>query len=181
MQQPAELQPQPQQQPQQQSIPVRMYRSEDRLMVAAPMAGLEPENIEAEITPQNHLRLHGAVRGVLQDQRNLLIAEWTIGDYQRDLELPMPVNGDETNMTYGNGVVVVAMPIAEKTAPAHLRMQTIRDTKGERVGNAGHPPHPMTTAQHEANLVDEWLLHGGNPHAAAPDEGQSRPGTGQHG
>lgn len=180
MQDPAQLQSQPRQQPQQQSIPVRMYRSEDRLMVAAPMAGVAPEDIQVEITPQNHLRLHGAVRGVLQDHRDLLLAEWTIGDYQRDLELPMPVNGNETNVTYGNGVVVVVLPVAAQTTPAHLRMESIYDDKGERVGNAGHPPHAMTTAQHEANLVNEWLLHGGNPRAVA-DQGQSRPGTGQHG
>ena len=161
-------------------IPVKVYRTEDRISVAAPMPGLEPDNITVEITPQNHLLLQGAVRGMLKGDKQLLIDEWSVGDYHRDLELPAPVNGNEANVTYGNGVVVVVLPVAAQTTPAHLRMESIYDDKGERVGNAGHPPHHITTAQHEANLVDEWLLHGGNPRAVT-DDGQSRPGTGQHG
>lgn len=163
-----------------QRIPVKVYRTEDRISVAAPMPGLEPNNIEVEVTPQNHLLLHGAVRGLLKGDKRLLVDEWSVGDYERDLELPAPVNGDAANVTYGNGVVVVALPVAEKTTPARLRMQTVSTDRGERVGNAGHPPHPMTTEQHEANLVDAWLLHGGNPRATT-SEGQSRPGIGQHG
>lgn len=163
-----------------QRIPVKVYRTEDRISVAAPMPGLEPDNIAVEVTPQNHLLLHGAVRGLLKGDKQLLIDEWSVGDYHRDLELPAPVNGNEANVTYGNGVVVVVLPVATQTTPAHLRMESIYDDKGERVGNAGHPPHSMTTAQHEANLVNEWLLHGGNPRAVT-DQGQSRPGTGQHG
>ena len=34
-----------QEQGKQQHIPVKVYRTDDRLMIAAPMAGLEPENI----------------------------------------------------------------------------------------------------------------------------------------
>lgn len=165
-----------------QHIPVKVYRTEDRISVAAPMPGLESDNITVEVTPQNHLVLRGAVRGLLKGDKQLLVDEWSVGDYHRDLELPAPVNGSEANVTYGNGVVVVALPVADKTTPAHLQMRTIYDSKGERVGNAGHPPQPMTTAQHEANLVDEWLLHGGAPGAEAHGgQGQSRPGTGAHG
>lgn len=164
-----------------QRIPVKVYRTQDRISVAAPMPGLEPDNITVEITPQNHLLLHGAVRGMLKGDKQLLVDEWSVGDYHRDLELPAPVNGNEANVTYGNGVVVVVLPVADKTTPAHLRMQHMGDSKGERVGNAGHPPQPMTTARHEANLVDEWLLHGGNPRATAAHDEPGRPGTGQHG
>lgn len=164
-----------------QRIPVKVYRTEDRISVAAPMPGLEADNITVEVTPQNHLLLHGAVRGLLKGDKQLLIDEWSVGDYDRDLELPAPVNGNEANVTYGNGVVVVVLPVAAQTTPAHLRMRRTSNDKGERVGNAGHPPQPMTTERHEANLVNEWLLHGGNPDAVTPGEGQSRPGTGQHG
>jgi HSP20 family protein len=162
-----------------QRIPVKLYRTVDRLTVAAPMPGLEPENIEVEVTSANHLVLRGSVRGLHQEDKPLLLDEWTVGDYFRDLELPLPVNGDTANVTYGNGVVVVVMPLAERTMPAQLRMQTIADDKGERVGSAGHPPHPISTEQHEANLVNEWLLHGGNPRVTP--EHQERPGTGRHG
>ena len=41
-----------QEQLKQQYIPVKVYRTDQRLMVAAPMAGLEPENIVVEVTAE---------------------------------------------------------------------------------------------------------------------------------
>lgn len=42
-----------QEQPKQQHIPVKVYRTDERLTVAAPMAGLEPENIVVEVTAEH--------------------------------------------------------------------------------------------------------------------------------
>ncbi len=39
-----------QEQVQQQHSPVKIYRTAERLMIAAPMAGLEPENMLVEVT-----------------------------------------------------------------------------------------------------------------------------------
>ncbi len=50
-----------------QQIPVKMYRTSDRLMVTAPMPGMEPEDILVEITEDGLLILHGALRGLLKD------------------------------------------------------------------------------------------------------------------
>jgi len=77
-----------------QQIPVKMYRTSDRLMVAAPMPGMEPEDILVEITGDGVLILHGALRGVLKDiSKELLMDEWSVGDYHRELELPDTVDG----------------------------------------------------------------------------------------
>jgi len=134
----------------QQRIPVKVYRTLERITIAAPMPGLEPEDIEVEITPQHHLVLYGEVRGLLKGIKELLIDEWTVGAYQRDLELPVDVDGGAGTVTYGNGVVVVTLPVAQRTTPAHLRLQTTGPDRGARAGSAGHPPRPETAAQREA-------------------------------
>lgn len=143
-------------------VPVKLYRTEDRIMVAAPMPGLEADDISVEITPHHHLILSGEVRGLLKGIKELIVDEWTVGGYYRDLELPVDVNGGEANVTYGNGVLVVALPVAQQTTPARLRMQPFDVDRGERAGNAGHPPHPQTTAQHQTSAMNEWLEHGGS-------------------
>jgi HSP20 family protein len=48
-----------QEQVKQQPIPVKVYRTAERLMIAAPMAGLEPENMLVEVTDDGRLILHG--------------------------------------------------------------------------------------------------------------------------
>ena len=123
-----------------QEIPVKVYKTDDRLMVVAPMPGLEPENIVIEVTENGHLILNGDVRGILKDVKELLLDEWSVGFYRRDLELPAHVDGGSANVTYGNGVVTVALPISDHTVPAQLTLERLAPTHGERKGNAGHPP-----------------------------------------
>ena len=48
-----------------QQIPVKVYRTADRLMVAAPMPGLEPEDVLVQVTNDGHLILQGELRGML--------------------------------------------------------------------------------------------------------------------
>ncbi|MBV8694589.1 MAG: Hsp20/alpha crystallin family protein [Chloroflexi bacterium] len=121
-----------------QNIPVKMYRTAERLTVAAPMPGLLPEDIVVEVTSGNHLLLRGELRGVLKDIKELLVDEWSVGGYYRELALPDRVNAEHANVTYRNGVVVVALPISERTIPAILTLKTVGLDHGEYAGNAGH-------------------------------------------
>lgn len=108
-----------------QQVPLKVYRSMDRLTIAAPMAGMEPEDISIEITDDGRLLLDGDVRGVLKDVKELLLDEWSVGAYYRDFMLPEPVNGSEAVATYGNGVLVVTFPIANHIVPARLTLSSV--------------------------------------------------------
>ena len=121
-----------------QSIPVKMYRTSDRLTVAAPMPGVEPEDILVDVTENGHLLLQAGLRGALKDIKELLLDEWSIGDYYREIELPNSVDGIHANVTYGNGVVVVVLPISQEHTPASLTLEKISKDYGEYVGNSGH-------------------------------------------
>ena len=88
-----------QEQLKQQHIPVKVYRTDERLMIAAPMAGLEPENIVVEVTVDGRLVLHGDLRSMLKEVKELLLDEWSVGVYHRELALPAPVNAECANVT----------------------------------------------------------------------------------
>src|SRR5260370_42547785 len=106
-----------QEQLKQQYIPVKVYRTDQRLMVVAPMAGLEPENIVGEVTAEDRLILHGDLRGRLKEVKELLLDEWSVGVYHRELALPVTINATCANVTYGNGVVPVTLQISLHTLP----------------------------------------------------------------
>ena len=127
-----------QEQVKQQHIPVKIYRTDERLMIATPMAGLEPENILVEVTNEGRLILHGEQRAMLKEVKELLVDEWSVGVYHRELALPVPVNAVCANVTYGNGVLMVALPISDQTFPAQLMLERITPTHGQHKGNAGH-------------------------------------------
>jgi len=129
-----------QEQLKQQHVPVKMYQTTERLMVTAPMPGVEPDNIVVEVTDDGHLTIHGDLRAKLKDVKVLLVDEWSAGAYHRELELSTAVNGEKANVTYGNGVLTVAFPISQRTLPARLTLERVAATHGRRKGNAGHPP-----------------------------------------
>jgi hypothetical protein len=74
--------------------------------------------------------------------------EWSVGEYERVIALPSAVNAQLANVTLGNGVLVVALPLSDRTIPARLTLNPIGPAKGERAGNAGHPVRPLSTDQH---------------------------------
>jgi HSP20 family protein len=132
------------------TLPLRVYQTEYRIMVAAPMPGLEPTDISIEIT-DDRVRIHGRQRGPHQHERNLLRAEWAVGPYEGEVVLSQPVNGSLTNATYGNGVLVVAMPKMERGqrgVVAEIRLSTVEATRGEHVGHVSRLVQPMTTEEH---------------------------------
>lgn len=121
-----------------QHIPVKVYRSADRIMIATPMPGMVPEDINVKVTANGHLIIDGVPRGILKGIKELLIDEWSVGSYHRELELPGFVDAARANVTYSNGVLVVVLPMSAQTTPADLTMQKVGVDHGEHVGHTGH-------------------------------------------
>ena len=121
-----------------QSVPVKMYRTRDTLTVAVPMPGLGAENIAVDVSPEGHLVMRGQLRGALKDAKEILLDEWSAGPYYREIDLPAAVDGPGATITYGNGVLVVALPVADSTRPARLCLHETAPTRGQRV--PGDPP-----------------------------------------
>jgi HSP20 family protein len=124
-------------------VPVKVYHTTDTLTVAAPLPGLGPEDIGVDVTREGRLVIEGRLCGMedcgaLKGSKEVVTEEWTVGPYRRELSLPAPVDGPGTTVTYGNGVLVVAMPLAESVRPAHLRLERVAPDRGARIG-AGAP------------------------------------------
>jgi HSP20 family protein len=136
----------------QQHIPVKIYRTDERLMIAAPMAGLEPENVVVEVTNEGRLILHGEQRAILKEVKELLVDEWSVGVYHRELALPVAVKAACANVTYGNGVLMVVLPISDQTSRAQLTLERITPTYGEHKGNAGHLETCVSLKNEKRNL-----------------------------
>jgi hypothetical protein len=49
------------------------------------------------------------------------------------------VDAELANVTYSNGVLVVALPLAGQTRPARLTLETVGAAHGERIGSHGRP------------------------------------------
>ncbi len=83
--------------------------------------------------------------------------------YYREITLAQPVNGALTNATYGNGILVLAMPKLDQGQPGakvEFRLQAIGATiYGERVGHSGSIITPTTTWEHQRTHDAEGPRH----------------------
>ena len=132
-----------------QTVPVQLHRAKGILVLAAPMPGLEPEDISVSIRG-DRVTIRGDYRASRHDQPETVISEWTMGPYHRDVSLPQPVSGMLTNATYGNGVLVLAMPTLEPGMPGdamEFRLEADTGTRGHRVGHVGSEIEPTMTPQ----------------------------------
>jgi HSP20 family protein len=132
-----------------QTVPVQLHRAQGRLVLAAPMPGLEPQDISVRIH-QDRVTIHGEYRGSRHDQPETVISEWTMGPYHREVSLPQPVSGGLTNATYGNGVLVLAMPTLEPGAQegaTEFQLEADPGTRGQRVGHVGSEIEPTISTE----------------------------------
>ncbi|HLZ20524.1 MAG TPA: Hsp20 family protein [Ktedonobacterales bacterium] len=124
------------------SVPAKIYRTPLRVMVAVPLPGLEPADISVAVTAAATLIIRGRQRGELKGIKDELLNEWSAGTYEREIALPGPVDGGLANVTYGNGVLVVVLPVAAQTRPANLTLMALTPTRGLHAGHMGRPVRP---------------------------------------
>ena len=140
----------------QQNVPVQVHQTDDCIVLAAPMPGLEPQDISV-IVSGDKVTIHGEYRGSRQGKPDLLVSEWTAGPYHREVVLPQPVDGNLTNATYGNGVLVLSMPKMDHGKHddrIQFQLEVVEATRGLRVGHMGSDIRPTTTQEHRQKVAE---------------------------
>jgi HSP20 family protein len=133
-----------------QKLPVRIHRTDGRITVTAPMPGLSPNEINITIMG-NVVLVLGEKSGSGEFDLDLIVNEWSVGPYGREITLPDQIRGDLANATYGNGVLVLSLPTVtegDESVSASFQLRPVSATRGERIGHTGHEIHPVTTDEH---------------------------------
>jgi HSP20 family protein len=107
-------------------------------MVVAAMPGLEADNVEISVE-NDRLTIRGEKRGPGQENHRYLRREWSYGPYERAVELPIQVDLEKANASYGNGIVTIALPKAASRRARRIEIQLDQKgtERGERVGHRG--------------------------------------------
>jgi HSP20 family protein len=97
---------------------VDVYQDNDRFTVYAELPGLKKEEIEISfhgdtLTIGGERKREGKTEDGFRSER-------FFGKFQRSLTLPVPVNRDEVNATYKDGILKVVLPKAEESKPKQI-------------------------------------------------------------
>lgn len=101
-------------------VPVNIYSADGKVMVAALMPGLQPDDITIEVRADGQVALRSVVRGQLKGWKEIHHEEWQAGGAERVLGLPGPVDGAGGHATYENGVLVVMLPASDSLTPGQF-------------------------------------------------------------
>ena len=122
-------------------IPMNVYRENERIMVSAPVPGMEPSNIHIQVEGRK-LTIKSKQRGPGQDRTGQYIQQqWTAGPYHGVVTLPAWVDVEKANATYDNGVLVIIFPEAQASTSGVITMDKIGTSKGQIVGHVGKDLH----------------------------------------
>jgi len=96
---------------------VDLYQTEDEIVVKATLPGLDPKDLDIQITGDN-LTLRGEVKSEeAKEGVKYHIREHRYQSFSRSLTLPSAVIADKANAEMKNGVLTLTLPKAEESKP----------------------------------------------------------------
>jgi len=100
-----------------------VHETGDELVVTAALPGLKADDVDITITGQT-LSIRGefkADESIKRDQ--YLYRERRYGTFNRQLQLPVRVQGDSASATFEDGVLTLTIPKAEEVKPRQIRVK----------------------------------------------------------
>ncbi|MFN2145797.1 MAG: Hsp20/alpha crystallin family protein [Anaerolineales bacterium] len=96
---------------------VDMYQTENEIVVKATLPGLEPEDIDIQITG-DLLTMRGETKQEdIDENAKYHLREHRYQSFSRSLTLPAAVLADKTKAEMKNGVLTLTLPKAEEAKP----------------------------------------------------------------
>jgi HSP20 family protein len=119
------------------AVPINMFQNDRELMVVTPMPGVAPEDISIDVTDDGQLTVRAAMHGEGQERIDHILREWSYGPYERTIELPCAVDARRANLTFGNGVLSISFPKADRTNAGRVLVERTGHTRGMIAGHSG--------------------------------------------
>lgn len=103
--------------------PAEIFVEQNKVHACVALPGVKPEDVNVEIH-QNQL----VIRGERKQEREVkeeqyLQREMSYGRFERRLPLPEGIDADKIEATYRNGILDVAVPLAEKALPKRIEIK----------------------------------------------------------
>jgi HSP20 family protein len=121
------------------AVPINLFENDSELVLITPMPGVAAEDISVDVMDDGHLIVRARMHGEGQERRQYLVREWSYGPFERTVQLPVPVDASRANLSFGNGVLAVALPKAHVTSPAALAVHPTGHARGLTEGHSGDP------------------------------------------
>ena len=103
--------------------PLDVHQTADEIVVTAALPGIRPEDVDITITGQT-LSIRGEFKADEEISRDqYLYRERRYGTFNRQIQLPVRVQGDAASATFENGLLTLSIPKAEEVKPRQIQVK----------------------------------------------------------
>ncbi len=103
---------------------IDLTETEESLIIKAEVPGINPDDIEIEIT-ENSLRIKGEVReDRVTDKEGFIKTERRYGSFSRTFQLPSRIRVDDVKASYKEGILNIRMPKYKEEKRRALKIET---------------------------------------------------------
>jgi len=102
-------------------LPLDVYTTPEEIVILASLPGLTPEEVDITIDA-DRLTIRGELRPPLQNV-DYLFQERAYGAFSRSLTLNVPVETEEAEAVFENGVLTLTLPKAEESKPRTIEVK----------------------------------------------------------
>ncbi|MGD1993605.1 MAG: Hsp20/alpha crystallin family protein [Anaerolineae bacterium] len=103
-------------------LPIDVYRTPEEIVVVASLPGLLPEEVDITLEGDT-LTIRGELRPPL-DNVEYLFQERPFGYFSRSLTLNVPVDVENIDAIFENGVLSMSIPKSEEVKPKPIKIKT---------------------------------------------------------
>lgn len=103
-------------------LPLDVWETPDAIVVRASVPGAKPDEVEITIEGST-VTIRGEIR-VPQDEGTFLLQEQRYGPFARSIELNMPVQADQADASFKDGILTLTIPKAEEVKPRVIKVKT---------------------------------------------------------
>ncbi|MDQ3879883.1 MAG: Hsp20/alpha crystallin family protein [Chloroflexota bacterium] len=101
---------------------IDVHETPEEVVVTAALPGLKPEDVEITMTGQT-LSLRGEFKADEKvEQGRSIYQERRFGTFQRQIELPVRVQGERAEAVYENGLLTLHIPKADEVKPRQIQI-----------------------------------------------------------
>ncbi len=100
-----------------------VHQTADEIVVSASLPGVKPEDVQITLTGQT-LQISGEFKADEEVKRDqYLYRERRYGTFNRQLQLPVHVQGEKANAIFDNGVLTLHIPKADDVKPRQIQIK----------------------------------------------------------
>ena len=104
-------------------FPLDVTENDDTFTVKAAVPGMNPDDLDITIS-DNVLTIKGETRSEeSREEEKVHLRERRFGSFMRSISLPTPVESDNVDATYENGVLTLSIPKAEAVKPKRISVK----------------------------------------------------------